>query len=220
MLLKSWISANRKTQNSGLVHVPAVAKSVAGEVRAFCFKETLSEKLRVSLVEIDCRVCKVRSWRLEDAESIVRHANNRKIWLGLRDCFPHPYTDSDAQDYLRQALSTQPETNFAIAHGDEAVGSVGFVLGRDVERHSAEVGYWLGESMWGHGIATAALKAATAYALATYGLWRIFAVPFCENAASIRVLEKAGFVREGIMRRSAIKEGRVLDQALYAFVRE
>lgn len=171
-------------------------------------------------MEIDCGVCQVRSWRLEDAESIVRHANNLKIWLGLRDRFPHPYTEGDAQDYLRQVLSTQPETSFAIAHAGEAVGGVGFVLGTDVERHSAEVGYWLGESMWGQGIATAAVKAATAYAVATYGLWRVFAVPFNENSASIRVLEKAGFVREGLMRRSAIKNGRVLDQALYAFVRE
>lgn len=171
-------------------------------------------------MEIDCSICKVRSWRLGDAESIVRHANNRKIWLNLRDRFPHPYTDTDAQDYLKQVLSTEPETNFAIDLAGEAVGGIGFVLGTDVERHSAEVGCWLGESMWGRGIATAALKGATGHAMANYDLWRVFAVPFSENAASIRVLEKAGFVREGLMRRSAIKDRRILDQVLYAFIRE
>ena len=48
----------------------------------------------------------------------------------------------------------------------------------------------------------------------------VFAAPFSENTASIRVLEKAGFVREGLMRRSAVKDGRVLDQVLYAFTSE
>ena len=171
-------------------------------------------------MEIDCGICKVRSWRLEDAEAIVRHANNRKIWLNLRDRFPHPYSDRNAHIYLKQVVSTQPEVNFAIDLAGEAVGGVGLVLGTDVERHSAEVGYWLGESLWGRGIATAALKGSIRYAIAEYGLWRVFAVPFSENAASIRVLEKAGFVREGLMRRSAVKNGRILDQVLYAFISE
>jgi ribosomal-protein-alanine N-acetyltransferase len=117
-------------------------------------------------------------------------------------------------------VSTQPEVNFAIDLAGEAVGGVGFALGTDVERHSAEVGYWLGESVWGRGIATAALKGSIRYAIAKYGLWRVFAVPFGENVASIRVLEKADFVREGLMRRSAVKNGRILDQVLYAFISE
>ena len=171
-------------------------------------------------VEIDCGICKVRSWRLEDAEAIVRHANNRKIWLNLRDRFPHPYSHRDAQTYLKHVVLTQPEVNFAIDLAGEAVGGVGFVPGTDVERHSAEVGYWLGESVWGRGIATAALKGSTRYAIGAYDLWRVFAVPFSENTASIRVLEKAGFVREGVMRRSAVKDGRILDQVLYAFIAE
>ena len=171
-------------------------------------------------MEIDCGICKIRSWRFEDAGAIVRHADNRKIWLNLRDRFPHPYTDADAQTYLKQVVSTQPEINFAIDLAGEAVGGVGFVPGTDVERHSAEVGFWLGESVWGRGIATAALKSSTRYVIAECGLWRVFAVPFSENAASIRVLEKAGFVREGLMRRSAVKEGRIVDQVLYAFISE
>jgi ribosomal-protein-alanine N-acetyltransferase len=171
-------------------------------------------------VEIDCGICKVRSWRLGDAEAIVRHANNRKIWLNLRDRFPYPYSHRDAETYLRHVVMMQTEINFAIDLAGEAVGGLGFVPGTDVERHSAEVGYWLGESVWGRGIATAALKGSTRYAIEAYGLWRVFAVPFSENAASIRVLEKAGFLREGLMRRSAVKDGRILDQVLYAFIAE
>jgi len=171
-------------------------------------------------MELNCGQCKVRSWHPNDVESIVRHANNRKIWLNLRDRFPYPYTKADAQNWIQSALSMRPETNFAIDVSGEAVGGIGFELKTDVERYSAEVGYWLGEEFWGQGICTSALKATTQYAIEAYHLTRIFAVPFSENLASIRVLEKAGYSREGIMRRSAFKDGRFLDEVLYAFVIE
>src|SRR5204863_9899160 len=98
----------------------------------------------------------------------------------------------------------------------EAIGGVGFVLRPDVERVSAEIGYWLGEPFWGRGIATDALSAVTAYAIEQHQLTRVFAVPFAWNAASCRVLEKAGYVLEARLRRSAIKDGRMTDQLQYA----
>ncbi len=171
-------------------------------------------------MELKCGKCKVRSWRLDDVESLARHANNRKIWLNLRDRFPYPYTKSDARNWIEYALSTKQETSFAIDVSGEAVGGIGFDLKTDVERFSAEVGYWLGEAFWGRGICTAALQAATPYALKSYKLNRIFAVPFAENLASARVLEKAGYQRECIMRQSAFKDGRFLDQVLYSYVTE
>jgi len=103
----------------------------------------------------------VRSWRPADAESLARYANNRKIWINLRDAFPHPYTIHDAREFIRAIRSRTPETTFAIAVGDEPIGSIGFVLHRDVERVSAEIGYWIGEPFWGRGIATEALTAVT-----------------------------------------------------------
>ena len=169
-------------------------------------------------MELNCGQCKVRSWHPDDVESIVRHANNRKIWLNLRDRFPHPYTRADAKNWVQIALSAKPETSFAIDMSGQAVGSIGFELRTDVERYSAEVGYWLGEEFWGQGICASALKAATPYAMEAYHLNRIFAVPFSENLASIRVLEKAGYTKECFMRRSAFKDGRFVDQVLYAFV--
>jgi ribosomal-protein-alanine N-acetyltransferase len=162
--------------------------------------------------------CEVRSWRSSDAESIARHANNRKIWLNLRDAFPHPYTLSDARQFLKRVAAMEPETFFAIAVGEEAVGSIGFRQHEDVERCSAEIGYWLAEDYWGRGITTAALTAVTEYAINRHGLTRVYAVPFEHNHASFRVLEKAGYVCEGRMRSSAIKDGKVVDQLMYAFV--
>jgi ribosomal-protein-alanine N-acetyltransferase len=155
-------------------------------------------------MELDCGTCKIRSWRPEDAQPLVRHANNVNVWRNLRDRFPHPYTLDDAQRWLTHALSSDPEVDFAIVSGGEAVGGIGFTLGSDVERHSAEVGYWLGEAVWGRGIATAALRAATRWVILMFDLWRVFAVPFSDNIGSIRVLEKAGFVKEGVMRCAAV----------------
>lgn len=164
-------------------------------------------------------VCDVRSWRPGDAAALVEHANNRKIWLNLRDRFPHPYTARDARAFLKSVLTARPETNFAIDVDGDAVGGIAFRVQSDVERIGAELGYWLGEAYWGRGIATAAVRAVTDHALVTHGLVRVFALPFAENRASARVLEKAGFTLEGVLRSSAIKDGRVLDQLLYARIR-
>jgi RimJ/RimL family protein N-acetyltransferase len=169
-------------------------------------------------MQLTLRTCKVRSWRTSDAEPLTRAANNRKIWMNLRDAFPYPYTLKDAREYIRSVRQRTPETSFAIAVNDEAIGGVGFVLKPDVERVSAEIGYWVAEPFWGRGIASDALKAVTAYAVETHQLTRIFAVPFAWNAASCRVLEKAGYVLEARLRRSAIKDGQMTDQLQYAFI--
>lgn len=167
-------------------------------------------------ISIDCDRCVIRSWQQGDVQVLPYHANNKAIWLNLRDRFPHPYTPADAQQWIDSVAGVYPETNFAITVGGEAVGGIGLVLHDDIERCSAEVGYWIGQTYWGRGIVTEALKAFTQYAFSAFDLTRLYAVPFLRNTASINVLEKAGYQREGIMRRSAIKDGQVVDQALYA----
>lgn len=171
-------------------------------------------------MQLILKACSVRSWRPSDAESLVRSADNRNIWINLRDAFPHPYTRRDARDYLRGIRQRPVETMFAIAVDEAAVGGIGFVLHSDVERVSAEIGYWLAEPFWGRGLATEALTAVTAHAIARHGLTRIYAVPFAWNTASCRVLEKAGYVLEARLRNSAIKDGKLVDQMQYAFVVE
>jgi ribosomal-protein-alanine N-acetyltransferase len=162
--------------------------------------------------------CDVRSWHADDVPSLVEHANNRQIWINLRDRFPHPYTRANGQAFIRDSRMMRPETFFAIAVNHAAVGGIGFVPQADVDRMSAEVGYWLGEAFWGKGIVTEALVAVTRYAIDEHGLTRLFALPFAHNTASCRVLEKAGYVLEARLRKSAIKEGQVIDQCQYAFI--
>jgi len=161
----------------------------------------------------------LRPFHPEDAASIVRHANDDEVWRFLRDRFPHPYTRSDAETWIACTSVQEPPLHFGIDLEGEVVGGIGIIPGTDVDRVSAEVGYWLGRTVWGRGLATQALASLTAYAFRTFDVTRLFATPFAFNTASIRVLEKAGWVREGVLRRAVIKEGKVTDLLVYAVTR-
>lgn len=167
-------------------------------------------------MEIRLATCVLRPLAASDAPSLAAHADDRDVWLHLRDRFPHPYTLADAEAYIAAVAGRVPQTGFGIVVDGQAAGTIGLVPGDDVERHNAEIGYWLGRRFWGRGVASEAVRAVTAYAFAELGMHRVFAVPFDGNAASNRVLERAGYVLEGRMRRSAVKDGAVLDQWLYA----
>src|SRR5437867_7861762 len=147
----------------------------------------------------------IRGWRTGDEASLVRHANNRKIWINLRDRFPHPYTLADAEQWIQHASTVSPATSLAIVVEGAAVGGIGLLLKDDIFRRSAEIGYWLGEEYWGRGIVTEAVRAVTEYAFANFDLCRIYAGVFEWNPASMRVLEKAGYEFEGRMKKSVTK---------------
>jgi RimJ/RimL family protein N-acetyltransferase len=167
-------------------------------------------------MRFDCGRCVLRPWAAGDEPSLVRHANNYKVWQNLPDGIPHPYTLADAEQWISFTQQQSTQTLFAVEVEGEAVGSVGLFPKSDIERLSAEIGYWLGEAVWGKGIATAAVRALSTYGFKELGLTRIFAVPLISSTASMRVLENAGYIREGVLRRSAVKEGIVIDQVLYA----
>jgi RimJ/RimL family protein N-acetyltransferase len=170
-------------------------------------------------MELRSPLCIVRSLRPGDERPLAHHGNNRAIWLNMRDRFPHPYTEAVGADLIAHVLS-HDLPSYAIVADGAPVGGIHLTVGTDIDRVCAELGYWLGEAVWGRGIATAAIRLVTHHALTTLGLVRVFAIPFAENAASCRALEKAGYTREAFMRRSAIKDGQIRDQYLYAVVRE
>ena len=162
----------------------------------------------------------IRDWQIDDAPSVAKYANNRKIWINLRDGFPYPYHFSDAENFLSKVAQQKPKTIFAIANDDEAIGSIGLMPGEDVHRFTAEMGYWLAEPFWNKGIMSEAVIRFVDFAFEKIELNRIFAEPYINNTASVRVLEKAGFVLEGILRANVVKDGKVLDQFLYAKIRD
>jgi ribosomal-protein-alanine N-acetyltransferase len=170
-------------------------------------------------MELKLAGCSVRTLRATDAESMAQHANDRRVWVQLRDRFPHPYAVSDAKAFIDLISRQEPCTSFAIVVGERCIGGIGLDRQPDVHRLTAELGYWLGCDYWGRGIATQAILGLTNWAFETLDLQRIFAQPYADNLASCRALEKAGFALEGTLRRSAIKDGVVRDQRLYARVR-
>jgi RimJ/RimL family protein N-acetyltransferase len=158
----------------------------------------------------------LRDFNKNDAPAIAKYANNPRIAAQVRDGFPHPYHLSDAEAFLAMVTQASPRTIFAISTDREAIGSIGFHVGSDVHRRTAEMGYWLAEPYWGRGIMTMAVQTTVEYAFRRFRLNRVYAMPYETNPASARVLEKVGFTLEGVLRAHAIKKRKVLDCLMYA----
>ncbi len=163
----------------------------------------------------------LREWRREDAADVARYADNEKIARNLRDVFPHPYALADAQGFLDICIAGDPETSLfrAIEIDGRAAGSIALCRGSDVYQKTAELGYWLAEDYWGRGIMTQAVRQLCREGFSRWDIQRIHAEPFAHNAGSRRVLEKAGFSLEGVMRRGVFKRGQVCDFCMYALLR-
>lgn len=162
----------------------------------------------------------LRRWQAADCEALARHLNNRHIWDNCRDALPHPYTRRDAERFIRSAATGAQPIHYCIDVDGEAVGGITFTPGSDVERFSAEAGYWLAEPLWGRGIMTQALQAAVADCFRRSGIVRLQAVVYAGNRASMRVLEKTGFRRCGIRHKACFKNGRFVDCHCYELLRE
>lgn len=167
-------------------------------------------------MRIICDNCVLREWNSGDVVSLVENANNYHIAINMRDQFPYPYTLEDAKNWIEITASEDKNCFLAITIDDMAIGGIGLSLGEDIERISAEVGYWLGEKYWSKGITSSAIKGILEYGFNDLGLERIFAKPLEHNTASRKVLEKNSFKLEGIMEKSVIKNGKIYNQALYA----
>lgn len=170
-------------------------------------------------LSIECQACRLRRWARKDKADLILHANNRKVWRNLTEMFPSPYTEADADFWI--AFANRPTSiHLAIEVDGVAIGGIGIIAGKGVSCRTGQFGYWLGERYWGKGIATAAVRAMVAHAFSTLPFARLEASVFEWNPSSMRVLEKAGFVREGVRKRSVFKDGQLIDSVLYAIVND
>lgn len=169
-------------------------------------------------VRLDCGDFILRGLEDADLESLVAHANNRTVWRNLKDRFPHPYTTNDGEAWLALARAQPDWLNWAIVVEGAAVGGIALEPQADVHAGTAHIGYWLGEPFWGRGIMTAAVRAIAEHAFGPLGFKRIETPVFAWNPASMRVLEKCGFVREGVLAKSVFKDGELIDSVMYARV--
>jgi RimJ/RimL family protein N-acetyltransferase len=163
----------------------------------------------------------LRPWRRGDEAALVRHANNRNVWRNLTDRFPHPYTVADARAWVRQCSTHHgPPCHLAVTLDDEPIGGTGFARLGDLSRLTAEIGYWLGEALWGQGLATEALRLTTEYAFGQFDFVRLQAGVLDWNPRSRRVLEKVAYRLEARLANAVYKDGQVIDSWLYIRLRE
>jgi RimJ/RimL family protein N-acetyltransferase len=167
-------------------------------------------------MEIISGSIKLRPLQLSDAARLAELANNEKISRNLRDGFPNPYTLADAEIFLQKFTNQDPVTFFAIDYNGQYVGNISLVPGQDVYRESAEIGYFIGEHYWNKGIVTTAVNMITEYGFKNLGIIRIHTGVFEYNRASMRVLEKCGFSKEGIFRKSVFKQNKIWDEVRYS----
>lgn len=161
----------------------------------------------------------IRSWKQEDLDDLVFHANNINIWNNLRNYFPHPYTEEHGKLWLDQVADSTPLINLAIDVDGEAVGGIGLILNGDVYIKSAEIGYWVGENYWGKGIASEAVRQMTEYTFYYFDIIRLYAEVFENNKASMRVLEKNGYYLEGVRRKAVFKNETLMDDYIWVKLR-
>ena len=169
-------------------------------------------------MEIKAQNFTLRGWKESDIPALQRKADNANISSFLLDRFPHPYTIDDAIWWVDLMLKQDPFLNFVVDIDGELAGCIGIELRADVYRKCALIGYWLGESYWSRGIMTEAVKLVAEYAFTHFDLIRLQAGIFSNNPRSMRVLEKAGFLKEGILRNAIVKNGVVLDEHVYGLV--
>jgi [ribosomal protein S5]-alanine N-acetyltransferase len=162
-------------------------------------------------------------FRSSDKCALVEHLNDRDIYdRTLR--IPFPYTENNAEEWLALvAKATEQQgqpVHFAIRTGDDSlIGGCGlndFEIGKS---HRAEVGYWLAKPLWGRGIMTAVVQRVCQHAFADFGVVKIIAHVSTLNPASARVLEKCGFVQEGLLLKHFLKDGQFIDVKLFALLR-
>lgn len=165
--------------------------------------------------------CVIREWNISDADNLAVMLNNKKILNNLRDGLPYPYTIDDAKEYIYSMIHCDKTKTFpfAITVKNQVIGSIGVFRCDNIHFRTAEMGYYIGEPYWGQGFGTSAVEQVCNYIFVNTDIIRIFAEPFATNMASCRVLEKAGFQLEGILRKNAVKNGQILDMKMYAKIK-
>jgi [ribosomal protein S5]-alanine N-acetyltransferase len=143
-------------------------------------------------------------------------ANNELISQNLRDGFPYPYTLDDAETFFKKYKDHTSIILYAITYQGEYTGNISLVPCEDVYRKSAEIGYFIGEPYWNKGITTIAVNLIVDYAFSTLEIVRIHTGVFEYNLASQRVLEKCGFIKEGVFKKAISKKNKIWDEIRYA----
>ena len=169
-------------------------------------------------IETSLKTVVLRTWAVGDEVQLAAQANDREIWRNLLAGFPSPYTIEDAAFWIAHAAEAAPSVHLCVQVDGSVAGGIGVIVGTGTEEKTGQFGYWLGRNYWGKGIATAAATAMLQHAITHLPVLRLQAPVFAWNPRSMRVLEKAGFQREALLRKSVFKDSQLIDSVLYAHI--
>ena len=165
--------------------------------------------------------CLLRALVPEDAPALVTQADNPAVARNLFDGFPQPYTLEAATAWAgHEAASGAFGRVWAIVADGGLVGCIGLAQDKGWLRCNAEIGYWIGKAFWRRGITSDAVRQVTDWAFAAVPeITRIHAPIFSWNEGSQAVVRRCGYVREAVLKQSAIKDGEVIDRVVWATYR-
>lgn len=172
-------------------------------------------RARETIIDIEPGT-RLRAWRADDLDDLLRRANDPDVSRGLSDRFPHPYTREDGEAFLAGRVVDLDGPAFAIEIDGCACGGIAARPGQGERVIGAELGYWLGRAYWGQGRMTRIVAVFAPWVMQALSLQRLQATVLDFNAASARVLQNNGFAEEGLMRRAVRKRGEVHDLRLFA----
>lgn len=157
--------------------------------------------------------------RKTDIQSIAHHINDKTIYNNTLK-IPYPYSIHDADDFVNMVKAFETEHNiqkdWAIRIDGEMIGGIGLLYNYGIHSHRSEFGYWISPYYRNRGIMRKVIESFVAYCFDYLKMIRVEAHVFTENTASIRVLEKSGFIKEGKIIAAYIKDGKILDAYLFA----
>jgi len=173
-----------------------------------------SPNLRTERVEL-------RTFRPTDAEALFALHSNARV---LRYWDSPPWDDRSRAERFLASCTQMEEEGSGARLAVELLSEGAFIGWCSVTRwnpayRSASLGYCFAETAWGHGYATEAVSALLTWAFDTLDLNRVQAETDTRNGASVRVLEKIGFVREGTLREDCVVSGDVSDSHVYGLLR-
>ena len=162
--------------------------------------------------------------KMSDAPTLVKYLSYPPLYENTL-MVPNPYTMREAGWYIHFVEEQQQKfgrlTEWAIRdENEQVIGGVGFQVSYGIHSHKDVIGYWLGAPFWGQGIMTKVVQTLTNLAFRDFGLIRIEAPIFPHNVASGRVLQKCGFVSEGILQCYYLRNGTPIDVKMYARIKQ
>src|SRR6056297_370181 len=163
----------------------------------------------------------LRPFEMDDAAGVAEQANDKELakYVGT---IPYPYRVQDAESWLKKVTAEKnkkdsSQVDFCIEIEGRVAGAISLF---DIKKnHKAEIGYWLGKDFRRGGVMTRAIKEVCDFGFESLGLKRIYASPHADNISSHKVLEKAGFEQEGILKKEAKREDGYMNSYLMAWVK-